>query len=233
MASITLYDLPLVNFEGKYCSPNTFKSRVSLNLKGIPFETVLVPYVDIPTVIPKLTKTGERPTVPIIVDASKNIVVQDSWKIAQYLEANYPGTPSLFHGDEDFHQPTEESYGRCFLGLLRLVILVIANNVGSEEDKIKFRKAREARLGTTMENFVGNPEDSIKIVNEELKDTRSALAKSPYLSGPKVGWKDIVVYAYLHLVDVLNHDIFEPRILDAVKGDNTLREWYQRMGKYA
>ncbi|KAI9005421.1 hypothetical protein CLU79DRAFT_781788 [Phycomyces nitens] len=233
MASITLYDLPLVNFEGKCWSPNTSKARVSLNIKGIPFETVWVPFADIATVIPKLTKTAERPTVPIIVDASKDIVVQDSWKIAQYLEATYPDTPSLFHGDEDFHKAAEGSFGQCFISMFRLVVLTIANNAGNEEEKIEFRKNREAKFGTTIENFAGNPEDNIKIINEELKDTRSTLAKSPYLSGPKVGWKDAVLYSYLKFVDILRHDIFEPRILNAVEGDNSLKEWYQRMSKYA
>ncbi|KAL0097679.1 hypothetical protein J3Q64DRAFT_1817905 [Phycomyces blakesleeanus] len=232
MQSIKLYDLALNDFEKKCGSPNTLKARISLNIKGIPFDTVWVQLGEIPTVIPKLTKTTETPTVPIIVDTSKNLVIQDSWKIAQYLEATYPDAPSLFHGNEALYKAAQESIDMLSMPFSCLVIVNIANRIGDEAVKNEFRKTREAMFGTTLENFAGNPEDKIKLANEVLKDIRAKLAKSVYLSGSKVGWTDVVWLSYLVMVDVLNHDVFQARILDGVPGDNTLREWYERMAKY-
>ncbi|OAD77718.1 hypothetical protein PHYBLDRAFT_141582 [Phycomyces blakesleeanus NRRL 1555(-)] len=226
MNSIKVYDISLLNFEEKCWSPNTFKTR------GIPFDSVWVSFEEIPIVIPKLTKTTETPTVPVIVDTSKDVVIQDSWKIAQYLEANYPDTPSLFHGNEELHEAAQASFSSFSFALFRLVIMTVANNIGNEDVKAEFRKSREAKFGMTLEKFAGNPEDQIRIANEGLKDIRAKLAKSTYLSGSEVGWADGVLLAYFVMVDVLKHDIFQSRILDSVQGKNPLREWYERMAKY-
>ncbi|KAL0095699.1 hypothetical protein J3Q64DRAFT_1711331 [Phycomyces blakesleeanus] len=232
MQSIKLYDLPLRNFEGKCWSYNTLKARVSLNIKGIPFDTVWVPFSQISTVIPKLTKSTKTPTVPIIVDTSKNFVIQDSWKIAQYLEATYPDAPSLFHGNEALHEAAEANFSSFSGAFFCLIVVTESKNIGDEDDNTAFRKSRESMFGTTIENFAGNPEDKIRIINEGLIDVRAKLAKSAYLSGSKVGWTDAVLVANFMMVDVINHDIFQSRILDGVPGDNTLREWYERMVKY-
>ncbi|KAH8834695.1 hypothetical protein DL96DRAFT_1571403 [Flagelloscypha sp. PMI_526] len=99
---ITFYDIPFTK-EGACWSPNTFKTRFSLELKGIPYTTVWVEYPDIEAVCKKVgappTRDREDGTpyysCPFIVDSTTGQVVVDSWKIALYLDETYPDTPRL------------------------------------------------------------------------------------------------------------------------------------------
>ncbi|CEL55509.1 hypothetical protein RSOLAG1IB_01521 [Rhizoctonia solani AG-1 IB] len=90
-------------------SPNTYKTRLALIHKGLPFR---VEYISYPDIAPLMQKLGAAPgspnsrfpyTVPVIADPSpepggKPIYVSDSWTISQYLEQTYPPPkyPALF-----------------------------------------------------------------------------------------------------------------------------------------
>ncbi|KAI9029930.1 hypothetical protein CLU79DRAFT_733216 [Phycomyces nitens] len=233
MKPIHFYDLSIPVFDDKPWSPNTYKTRLSLNIKKLPYETVWVNIPEIYTVIPEITKTGEAPTVPIIVDTENDKVIQDSFKIAKYLETTYPTTPSLFHGDEKLHQSLQEKYdSRLFFLLFCLSLLAISRECGDEKLQAEFRRKKEEKYGVTLEEFAGSTEDRLKEINEILKDTRKTLKASPYLTGTKVGWVDAVLASQFKMVDMLNHDVFESGILDN-DGDKALREWYERMAQYA
>ncbi|EIN12879.1 hypothetical protein PUNSTDRAFT_97823 [Punctularia strigosozonata HHB-11173 SS5] len=102
---IIFYDIhnTAATAEARAWSPNTWKTRYSLGFKGLPFKTVWVEYPDIAALYKRLgaTATSTNPdgspyyTLPIIQDPSTGAVVSDSWKIAEYLDATYPGTPRL------------------------------------------------------------------------------------------------------------------------------------------
>ncbi|KAL0097097.1 hypothetical protein J3Q64DRAFT_1711330, partial [Phycomyces blakesleeanus] len=230
---IQFYDLRLPALGEKAWSPNTYKARYALNIKGLPYETKWVTFQEVHTIIPEITKTGEAPTVPIIVDVEKDKVIQDSFKIAKYLEATYPQTPSLFHGNEQLHTSMQEKFvTRLARPLFCLVVFKVIKATGDEDVQSWFQKTREAKYGMPIEQFAGNPEDRIKEIHEGLKDTRKTLTETPYLTGSKVGWADVVLFSQLKMIDSIDKALLESRILDGTNGEKSLREWYERMSQY-
>jgi len=100
---ITLYDIPSMA-PGTAFSPNTFKSRLAIAFKGLPFKAEWVEMSDIEAKMkdlgaePTATKPDGSPkyTLPTIHDDATGKFISDSMKIAEYLEATYPEKPSLF-----------------------------------------------------------------------------------------------------------------------------------------
>ncbi|CAE7084150.1 unnamed protein product [Rhizoctonia solani] len=95
---IIFYDI--ADGQGKSWSPNTYKTRLTLNYKGIPYR---VKYISLCDVEPTLKELGVPPvfpnfphyTLPMIADPSSEAngeptYVADSFKIALYLDDKYP-----------------------------------------------------------------------------------------------------------------------------------------------
>ncbi|KAI0712270.1 hypothetical protein C8Q76DRAFT_797141 [Earliella scabrosa] len=105
---IIFYDIP-GHAKDKAWSPNTWKTRFCLNMKGIPYKTVWVEYPDIATLCKKIgaTPTGTRRageflyTLPVIYDPNTKSVVSDSGAIARYLDRTYPDAPTLIPAEAD------------------------------------------------------------------------------------------------------------------------------------
>ncbi|KAJ7579329.1 glutathione S-transferase [Mycena floridula] len=104
MSSTTLvfYDL-ISEAPGKAFSPNTWKVRLALNYKAIPYITVWVETCEVEA---KAKEIGAKPTseqsdgsplytVPMIFDPKTGEVVADSILIMEYLDSHYPDTPKL------------------------------------------------------------------------------------------------------------------------------------------
>ncbi|KAG1169128.1 hypothetical protein G6F36_012118 [Rhizopus arrhizus] len=83
MAEITYFDLEIDAIKKTVCSPNTAKTRYTLNLKNIPYNTEWVTFGTLQDTVKPYTKTDKKQTVPIIVDKRNDKVVQDSWEIAK------------------------------------------------------------------------------------------------------------------------------------------------------
>ncbi|KZV91653.1 hypothetical protein EXIGLDRAFT_615386, partial [Exidia glandulosa HHB12029] len=107
-APITFYDIS--SNKGVW-SPNTWKTRLALNFKGIPYKTQWLSFTEIEPFMKKLgaKPTGKKPapddaedwyTCPVIAvpsaDGSAPKLIEESDAIAEYLDAAYPGTPKLF-----------------------------------------------------------------------------------------------------------------------------------------
>ncbi|KAF8515788.1 hypothetical protein BU17DRAFT_67714 [Hysterangium stoloniferum] len=106
---ITFFDIPSL-CKPQAWSPNTWKARLVLNYKQIPYKTVWVAYPDIedtlkkiggkPTDIKPNTKDGSNEplyTLPAILDESTDtpVVITESLAIMEYLDAKYPDRPVL------------------------------------------------------------------------------------------------------------------------------------------
>ncbi|KAI0699939.1 hypothetical protein C8T65DRAFT_658659 [Cerioporus squamosus] len=106
--SIVFYDIPGV-VKGKAWSPNTWKTRYALNVKGIPYKTVWVEYPDIEALCKKIGATPAEKrkdgtplyTLPIIYDPNTKSVISYSAAIARYLDSTYPHTPRLIPEEVD------------------------------------------------------------------------------------------------------------------------------------
>ncbi|GAW07249.1 AChain Crystal Structure Of Glutathione Transferase Gstfua3 From Phanerochaete Chrysosporium [Lentinula edodes] len=102
--TIVFYDIPFA--ESNICwSPNTWKTRYSLNYKGLSYRTEWIEYPDIEALCIKIGAAptdvkadGITPdyTLPVIYDPSTDKTISDSFAIALYLDTAYPDTPKLF-----------------------------------------------------------------------------------------------------------------------------------------
>ncbi|CAO3638066.1 unnamed protein product [Cunninghamella blakesleeana] len=230
MGKIQFYDLTF-NSENELWSPNTLKTRVALNFKGLLYNTHWLTLSQVREIIPKITNTGKTPTVPVIVDNDK--VIQDSWEIAKYLDEAYPNTPKLFHDDNEgvnflFYQYLDHN---LLFPIIKLCLLHIVKKCPDQATGDWFRKDRERLLGVTLEQFSGNEDDSIKAIKDNLNIINITLNAYPYLNGNKAGFIDVTLAAYFQYLNAIRPDLFESTLLNAYP-DQGIRNWWNRMEKY-
>ncbi|KAG1881189.1 hypothetical protein F4604DRAFT_1879717 [Suillus subluteus] len=138
---IIFYDIPSTLSVNAW-SPNTWKTRYALNIKGVAYKTEWVEYPDIEALAKKIgapptsTNADGSPlyTLPIINDPNTGKVVSDSFLIAEYLDATYPSGTTLF-------PPGTKPL---------MVALEAVLNPSSEK---YFRATREATYGKKIEEF--------------------------------------------------------------------------------
>ncbi|EKD03148.1 hypothetical protein A1Q2_02597 [Trichosporon asahii var. asahii CBS 8904] len=96
---IVFYDIAMAPPRNKtVCSPNPWKTRLALNFKKTPYNTVWVPLPSISKVrqglkVPACRKFMDGTdfyTLPIIEDPATGKLVGDSYDIAVYLDQQYP-----------------------------------------------------------------------------------------------------------------------------------------------
>jgi len=183
-----LYDLAGAEDDLRF-SPNCWRIKMALEHKGLVAETVPWRFVEKDVI----AFSGQK-TVPVLVDG--DTTVSDSWEIARYLEAAYPKRPSLFGG------PAGEGLALfvklwCEQMLNRIVIRIILLDIYRclhEKDKAYFRESREARFGTTLEQYALSPEEGVSLLREALSPMRSTLQRQPYLAGAQPTFADYIVF---------------------------------------
>ncbi|OAX43975.1 hypothetical protein K503DRAFT_730497 [Rhizopogon vinicolor AM-OR11-026] len=157
---IIFYDIPSTLSVNAW-SPNTWKTRYALNIKGVPYETVWVEYPDIEALAKKIgapstgTKDDGSPsyTLPIINDPNTGKVVSDSFLIAEYLDATYPGGNTLFPpGTKPLIAAFEGSVVGAIGGILPLQLALSCYILNPSSQKY-FRATREATFGKKIEEF--------------------------------------------------------------------------------
>ncbi|KAI8855278.1 glutathione S-transferase [Chytridium lagenaria] len=97
-ATLKLYDIVFdhnADDRAFYRSPNPWKIRLSLLHKRIPFQTVEMTLLEVSTDL--TAKKGSKATAPAL-ELEDGTLICDSYRIAEYLEENYPNAPSLFTG---------------------------------------------------------------------------------------------------------------------------------------
>ncbi|KAF5363095.1 hypothetical protein D9757_012040 [Collybiopsis confluens] len=98
---ITLYDFASQKYPGAGWNSHVWKTRYTLNYKGLEYKTKFIEYPDIEATIKKIgaKPTGTQPngqpwyTLPAIVDDSTGVAIAESVDIAEYLDKTYPNTP--------------------------------------------------------------------------------------------------------------------------------------------
>ncbi|KAJ3095872.1 hypothetical protein HDU97_006446 [Phlyctochytrium planicorne] len=114
--------------DGKYSMPNTWKVRLLLLRKRIPFETIEMTFTDIQTSLTeRLRKQNNDPTARATVPAIElddGTIICDSFKIAEFLEEKYPDAPSSFdHGSaKEVKDRGTLALGRRFASLIDIGI---------------------------------------------------------------------------------------------------------------
>ncbi|RDX53365.1 hypothetical protein OH76DRAFT_1553479 [Lentinus brumalis] len=157
---IVFYDIPGL-VKGKAWSPHTWKTRYTLNFKGIPYKTVWVEYPDIQALCKKIgaSAADQRQdgtplyTLPVIYDPNTKSVVSDSAAITRYLDKTYPDTPRLIPEEADaLITALEVARWAVFPEMdPRPIIIPAVFSILRPASQPYFRETREKRLGKLEE----------------------------------------------------------------------------------
>jgi len=160
---ITLYDIPRIlrpdeDPSAIAWSPNAWKTRLALAIKGLPFKTEWVDWSAIPATMQALgvaPNAGKvKYTVPTIVDPATQRAITESFAIATYLDTQYPGRPLLV-------APHTRALQLVFIERVADPLMdAVSPVINGEEfalcpdaDKAYFRETWEGRTGKTLEEL--------------------------------------------------------------------------------
>ena len=219
--TITLYDLagadPAVRF-----SPFCWRTRFALLHKGLEIETVPWRFTE-----KHLLSPSGQDRVPVIVDGNKGgRWVNDSWRIAEYLDETYPDRPGLMAS------PSRRAAAKfvatwadasLHMAAFPLVLMNLFNNI-AEQDKAYFRENREARFGRKLEEIGTTPAQGIELLNRALAPAEQALSQSAYLGGDVPDYADYALAGSLMWVWVTSP-------LEPLDGATAVGRWLEKMRK--
>lgn len=184
---IQLYEL--TGRDDRRFSPYCWRTRMALEHKGLAYDTIPIRFTD----KDKIAFSGQE-RIPVIKDG--DVVVSDSWAIAEYLEETYPASPSLFggetgHGLAKFLNVWTDR--TLHLALIKLVVADILDHV-DEADRDYFTESRSARFGKPPTEVQTRAEGDIKAFGVAVSTLRAALNGQAFLSGKAPAYGDYIVF---------------------------------------
>ena len=212
--TVVLYDL--VGREDRRFSPHCWRTRMALAHKGLTCEARPTRFTEIATL-----GDGQVKTVPAIEDQGRLIV--DSWAIARYLEAAYPGRPSLF-GGAGGEAVTRFVQNWCVAvlhaGLVGLIILDIWERL-APEDQTYFRTSREQRFGRPLEQVQAGRESRLEGFRASLQPLRTSLRDAPFLGGAEPLYADYLAFGAFQWARVISP-------FEVLEADDPVSAWFER-----
>lgn len=213
--AMKMYDLCGEERERRF-SPYCWRIKMALAHKGLKADLEACRFVEKST----MAELGGQ-TFPTLSDGETHVT--DSWKIAEYLDQQYPDKP-LFAGDESkalsaFFRYWVET--QLSLPLLRTVILDIHAHL-DEESAAYFRESREQRFGASLEDFAGDSEEAIKQLQAALLPARLTLKSQAFIGGEHPSFADYILFGHF----MWARSISDKQLL---KSDDTLYAWRERM----
>jgi glutathione S-transferase len=150
--------------------------------------------------------------------------VHDSTAIADYLEERYPDHPSLFGGEigralARFVQNWTETV--LLVGLIRLVLLDIHRHC-APQDQVYFRRSREERFGTTLEEVVRDREGRLPAFRASLDPLRRTVERQDFISGKTPAYVDYVVFGAFQWARAISD-------FEVLADDDPVKVWRSRM----
>jgi glutathione S-transferase len=170
-------------------SPFCWRTRLALAHKGL--EAVSIPwrFTEKSAIAPH---GSER--VPVLLHGDSAVV--DSWVIANYLEDNFPDSPSLFGGEGGRAISRMINWWSDIAivgGIFPLVVADIPVHLGPA-DADYFRKSREARLGKSLEQAKESRDAAVVGFRKSLEPLRLTLKTQPYLGGNAPNYADYIIF---------------------------------------
>jgi len=214
--AIIMYDLAMAE-ANRRPSPYCWRTLMALAHKELEVETVPWRRTD----KDKLPKPNDG-KVPVIMDADR--VIHDSPAIADYLEAHYPDRPSLFRGEGGrmvmrFVQDWTEAI--VFPGVIRMTALDGLRHQ-TPEGAAQMRRQREAQLGMTMEEFVGDRDAQLPAFRASLDPLRRTLRHQPFVAGDTPAYADYIVFGAFQWARSISD-------FELLAQDDSIRAWRGRM----
>ncbi|PYH41929.1 glutathione S-transferase family protein [Aspergillus saccharolyticus JOP 1030-1] len=211
-------------------SPNTIKTRMVLNYKGLPYTQTFISYPDI---APLLSHMGVAPqpegrpyTLPAICHPASlpkhpSGTLMDSFAIATHLEEAFPGTPSLFpSGDASYALALAVSklMGAVWIHAVPLVVPRVADFL-DPRGREYFIKTRSAQFGKPLSEVrPRDPQEIERAVAAMKRDMavlvmmlrgRANKAGGPFFEGNTPGYADFLVVAVLAWFERIDKMVWE------------------------
>ncbi len=185
--TIKLYDLALSDPDVRP-SPFCWRAKFALLHKGVPFETVPVPFAD-----KEQYPNKDHGLVPILIDGDE--IICDSENIYAYAEQKFEGTPLVQSSGEraacDFYNAWAASN---LFPYFAPMMFVRVHAAAHEDDKAYFRKTREQRLGKTLEEAAATPGLSERI-EEALQTLAAPMVRHKFLGGESANMADYNMFS--------------------------------------
>lgn len=214
--AIVLYDL--CGADGRRFSPHCWRTRMALAHKGLETDSRPTRFSEIAGIADR-----QRKVLPTIQDG--DTVVEDSWRIAEYLEETYPERPSLFGGATG---KALAGFVQNWVGLelqVRLVRMILADihAILDPADQAYFRESREKRFGKRLEAVQAERDEVWPAWQAALKPLQLSLRNRPFVSGDSPAYADYLVFGAVQWARCCS----EARILPEDMPE--LGEWFGRM----
>jgi glutathione S-transferase len=210
---IEVYDLTGAN-DVRF-SPFCARTKAALRYKNLDYRTIPIRFCD----KDKLAFSNQD-RVPVI--KAHDTVVADSWKIAEYLEEQYPEA-KLFPG---LGMKEACRFFNMYIDntLHPALFPVIVGDIFEKiepVDRAYFRENREARLGATLEDIVAKRDEFRPRLKAVLADVEAVALGHEYLF-------EILTYADVSLFGTFT---FATRMSDEPLFDSapSLAKWWERM----
>ncbi|KAF7299208.1 GST N-terminal domain-containing protein [Mycena indigotica] len=217
MQPILFYDIPF-QVVGETWSPNTWRTRYSLNYKNLPYTTIWVEYPDIAALYtetlripPSTTLKSGKPyySLPVIHDPNTGETVSDSMRIAEYLDKTYPSSgagPIIPAGTRVLQQTFQVAYDHISTPMVPIIIPRIPA-VLNPRSREYFLRTREVSFGKPLAEVLPKGEEH----TAKWAETKAAFAKidgwiqasgGPFMMGDIVSLADFVVAGEMHWVRI-------------------------------
>ncbi|MFT5420754.1 MAG: glutathione S-transferase [Candidatus Endobugula sp.] len=218
--TITLYELSAANRNVRF-SPHCWKSRLALEHKQLSYETEAVWFTEKDKIA-----LSNQPLLPMMTDtdAKGTLIINDSWKIALYLDKKYPDAPSLFADDnvQEKADVMNQWVDTELAQFIRPAILMDIFALIAKQDRDYFRSSREAKIGCSLEEFSANPEQKVVQMGQALEPIRITLNEQPYLGGTEPDYRDICLLSTFLWVACVSK-------IEFLAKKDVIYRWYQHM----
>lgn len=212
---ITLFDL--ATRSDSRPSPFCWRAKLALGHKQLAFEARGIRYSEIPAL-----GDGTFRTLPVIDDGGS--WCGGSFNIAVDLETRYPDRPTLFPEDprRSFVEFVESWVD---LTLHPQIFPVVALKIWEQlpaSDQDYFRRTRERRLGTSLEEAYRLNAGKLPSIRKSLDPIRRILTQRPFLAGERPAYADYIVYGALEWYRLSAGSAL-------VDADDSVAAWFDRI----
>ncbi|KAL5339253.1 hypothetical protein BJX70DRAFT_398018 [Aspergillus crustosus] len=214
---VHLFDiLSAVPGPSKAWSPNTLKTRISLNYKQIPYTQTYVSYPDIAPILRSLSVPPHPEgtartayTLPAIthpsITATPSGTIMDSFPIAHHLEEIFPERPLFPSGDSSLElaQKVQGIVGRASVAVYTLLLPSIVKILDPRGQEF-YNRTRTAMFGKPLAEVAPTDPEVVREMIEKMKKEMAPIVEilkentgGPFLEGETPGYADFIVESFL------------------------------------